>query len=65
MSRQESKAMIDAATYRRATLGFASCFVDSAPLKLHWNPFMYTTYGLADLVSFPKLDNMEPTLFGA
>ena len=44
--------MVDAATYRRATLGFASGFVDVAPLKLHWNPFMYTIYQLADLVAF-------------
>jgi len=50
VSRREDDMMIDAVTYRRATFGSANCFVDVAPVKLHWNPFMYTTSWLVDLV---------------
>ena len=57
--------MVDAGKYRRATLGIASGFVDVAPLKLHWNPFMYTIYQFSGPGFFPIFDNMELTLFGA
>ena len=43
---------MDAITYRRATFGSASCVVDVALVKLHWNPFMYTTSWLVDLAPF-------------
>jgi len=57
--------IIDVVTYRRATFGFASCFVDVAPVKLHWNPFMYTKSWLVNLGYFLNLDRWQPTLLRA
>ena len=52
VSRREDDMIIDVVTYRRATFGVASFFVDVAPVKLHWNPFMYTKSWLVDLIPF-------------
>jgi hypothetical protein len=49
VSRRSNDMIMEAVTYRRATVGFASGFVDAAPVKLHWNPFMYTTTWLVHL----------------